>query len=127
MIWFSIQGVMMHTSKTMKEPSNILKYLFKVSSMLNIWIWYDNNDVPDSLVIKRINCNNVVGYELDNKILKYFITVFVTNEVFQHIGLYWIIDSKGRLKFDFEKHCTNWIINGPWHKTTVFTFAWFII
>ena len=37
--------------------------------------------------------------------------------VFNHVGLYWII--KKKIKFYFEDHCTNCILNGPWYNTTI--------
>ena len=52
---------MMHAKKTIKEPSKLLKYFSKLFFMFNISSWYDNNDVPDILVIKFINCIKVFG------------------------------------------------------------------
>ena len=37
--------------------------------------------------------------------------------VFQHIGLYLIIQPNKNLSFDFQKHCTSWILNGTWYNT----------
>ena len=44
---------------------------------------------------------------------------FVTNMVFQHVGLSWIIQSNQKLNFYFQHHCTSWIINVPLYNTTI--------
>ena len=90
---------MMHVENTMKEPSEIIQHLLKLFDMFNIRILYDKYNVPDSLGIKCIYCNKVPVYLLYNKIVKYAITFFVTNMVFQHVGIYWIIKSKEKLTF----------------------------
>ena len=88
--------------------------------MSKIRFWYDMNGVPAYPATKCIKCNKFVGRKLDNQMAKYVITVFVTNVVFRHIGIYWIIKSKEELKFDIE-HCRpNWVINGPWYNINFF-------
>ena len=39
--------------------------------------------------------------------------------VFHHVGLSWIIQSKQKLNFDFQLHCSSYIINGLWYNTTI--------
>ena len=92
--------------------------------MFKIRIWYDDNivneDVPYYVVIICINCGKTIGCELDNQPIKYSIPNFVTNIVFQNIGLFWVIQSNQKSNFDLEEHCFSWIINGPWYNTTIF-------
>ena len=84
----------MHVVKSTKGPSEFLQYLLKLFFMLNIKIWYANNDVPDNLGIKHIKCNKVSGYDIYKKTLKDSTTFFVKNVVFQNVGLSWITNSK---------------------------------
>ena len=111
----------------MKEPSKILLSLLKVLSMFNIGIWYDTGNVIEDFGINCIKCNEVVGYYLEDQTLNKGITVLVTSVAFQHVGISCIIQSKEQLKFGFEYHCYNWILNGKWYNTTIFTLSCFII
>ena len=61
----------------------------------------------------------VSGYESEEQTLNKVITVFVTNVVFQSVGLSWIIGSKDQLKFDFKHHCPNCILNIPRYNTPI--------
>ena len=63
----------------------------------------------------------VLYFLLDNQKIKYFINHFVTNIVLQHIVLSWIVQSNKNTIFVFQKHCTSWIINGPWYNTKIFS------
>ena len=91
--------------------------------MFNIRIWYDNitfqKNVSDGLVINLINCGKTIGFTLDNRPIEEFITVFVTNVVFQNVGLSLITELK-KIKFDFEHRCPSWIKNFPWYNTKIF-------
>ena len=58
---------MMNVAMTIKESSKILQDVLKVFSMFKTRIWYDKNDLPDSLGINSIKCNIVSSYEYDNK------------------------------------------------------------
>ena len=93
--------------------------------MLNIRIIYDetidNKDVPEAVGIMYTNCEKNIGFLLDNQNIENFITPFVTNMVFQNIGLFWIIQSNKNLSFDFQKHCPSWTLNGPWHNNNICT------
>ena len=59
--------------------------------MLNTSIFYDSNNIIEGLVIKCINFNKIVDYELEEQTLNKVITVLVTIVVFPHIRLSWII------------------------------------
>ena len=93
--------------------------MLKLFSVFNKRIWYNNNYFPDDLKINCIKCNKVFGYKLYNQTLKDIITIFVTNVVFLPVGIYWINNSKEDLKFDFDHHCPNWILNFPLCNTTI--------
>ena len=48
-----------------------------------------------------IDCGKTISCLLDNQPIEKFITAFVTNMVFQHAGLSWIIQSNQEINFDF--------------------------
>ena len=79
----------------------------------------DNEDVPETVGIMCINCGKRIGCSLENQKIEDFITPFVTNMMFQHIGLFWTIKSNKNLNFDFQNHCPSWIPNGPWYKIMI--------
>ena len=58
---------------------------------------------------------------LDNQHIEYFITPFITNMVFENIGLFWIIKSNKNLHFYLKYYCTSWILNGTWYNTIIFS------
>ena len=93
--------------------------------MLKISIWYDKNtvheNVPDDLETKCINCGKTIGCALGNQPIEEFITGFVTNFVFQHVGLSCIIKLKKELKFYFYPHYPYWVLNYPWYNTIFFS------
>ena len=68
-----------------------------------------------------INCGKNIGCSLDNQKIENFITPFIANMVYHHIGVSWIIQSNKNISFDFQKHCPSWIINGPWYNTIIFS------
>ena len=43
--------------------------------------------VPDAVELMFMNCGKTTGCLLDNQIIEEFITPFVTNMVFQNVGL----------------------------------------
>ena len=59
--------------------------------MSNINIWYDETIVArivlDDVEIICINCVKTIGCLLENETIENFITTFVTNIVFQNVGL----------------------------------------
>ena len=75
--------------------------------------------IPEAITRMGINCGKIIGCSLDNQKIEDFITTFVTYIVFQRIGLFWIIKSNKNLHFDFQNHCTSWILNGPWYNTSI--------
>ena len=91
--------------------------------MFNIRIWYDNTigieDVPEDFGIMFINSVNIIGCLLDNQRIEDFIIPFVTNIVFQNIGLFCIINSNKNLCFDYQKYCPSWVLNTPWYNTII--------
>ena len=113
----------MHVVDNIECPAEHLKYLFKLFSVLNIRIIYDdtfdNKYVPESVGIICINCGKFIGCLLDNKNIEKSITSFVTNMVFQNIGLFWIIHSHKNLSFHFQNHFPSWILNGAWNNTMI--------
>ena len=109
----------MHVVNNMEKPSGLLKQLLKVLCIFKISIWYDKYNVRYALGIKFINYNKIVGYELEDQTLKEVINVFVTDVVFQHVGISWIIESNEKLRFNFERLCTNQILNWLYYNTAV--------
>ena len=112
---------MLRASDKIKSPAEHLKSLLKLFSMFKIRIWYDerigNEDVPEAVGIMRINCGKIIVFSLDNQIIEHFMNTFVTNIVFQHVGLSWIIKSNQKLNFYFQLHSISWLINGSWYNT----------
>ena len=48
------------------------------------------------------------------------ITKFVLNTVFYHEGLYWIISSNKKIKYDTkENNHPNWVNKGPRYNTAI--------
>ena len=64
--------------------------------MCKMRMWYETNNIHknvlDALGIKYIKSDKVVVCILDNKPIEDAINGFVTNMVFQHVDLYWIIE-----------------------------------
>ena len=49
------------------------------------------------------------------------ITSFVIHTVFQHVGLFWIIDNNKHLKFEMDAQDSQCMDKGPWYNTTICT------
>ena len=69
---------------------------------------------------KCINYGKTIGCTLGNQPIEEFITGFVTNVVFQHVGLSQIIEFKKELKFYFDHQYPYWLHNYPWYSTKSF-------
>ena len=112
---------MTHAEKAIKQSSKLLQSLLNILSMFKMRIWYDNNNVIEGLGIKCTNFNKCFGYELEDQTLREVIIAPLssTNVVFKNVGIYWIIELNYQLNFDFQYHCPNCIINGPWYNTTI--------
>ena len=121
--WFTFQSIVLHTANIINSPEDHLKSLLKVFSMFMIRIWYDetmyNKNYPYAIGIKCINFGKTIVCLLDNKTVKNFITTFVTNMVFLHVGLSWIFQPNQKLNFDLQHHCIFLILNGPWYDTAI--------
>ena len=76
--------------------------MFKIKVIYDETI--DNKYFTSDVGIMCINCGRSIGCFSDNQKIEDFITPFVTNLVFQHIGLFWIVKSKKNLHFDFQNH-----------------------
>ena len=91
--------------------------------MIKINIIYDETIDKEyfsqAIGITCINCCKSIDFLLDDKHIKDFITPFVTNMVFQHITLFWIIQSNKNLNLDLKNHCPYWILNVAWYNTTI--------
>ena len=116
---------MLHASDKIRSPAEHLKSLLKLFPMFKTRIWYDesigNEDIPEAVGIMRINCGKSIGCSLDNQIIEHFMTPFVTNTVFQHVGLSWIIKSNQKLKFYLQLHSIYWEIYGQLYITMIFS------
>ena len=70
---FTFHSIMMHTENNMNASTDISPSLLIVFSMFKIIIWYEKNNVhknfPDALVIKYINCGEVVGCTLNKRLI----------------------------------------------------------
>ena len=62
----------------------------------------DNKYVPEDVGIMCINRGKNIGCSLDNKKIEDCINPFVTNLVFQYIGLFWIIKSNKNYMLIFK-------------------------
>ena len=75
--------------------------------MFKIIILYDDiiglEDVPEDVGIMCINCVESIDFLLDNQTIEKSITPFVTNMVFQNVGLSWFTKSNQKLNFYFQK------------------------
>ena len=92
MKWFPFKSIMWYESDNIECPADNLNSLLKLFSMFNIKIIYDetinNKYVPEDVGIMCINFGKSISCFLDNQNIEDFITPFVTNMLFQHIGLF---------------------------------------
>ena len=125
MIWFPFQSIMLHTSDYIKSPSDHLQSLLKLFSMFKIMIFYDekigHKYFPEYVRIMCVYCGKVIGFLLDNQTIENFVNTFVTNILFQNVGLSWVIQSNQKLNSDFHQHCPYWMMNGPCYNTAIFS------
>ena len=42
------------------------------------------------------------------------------NTMLQHVGMLWIIETHERLKYDMDKHNSDWVTSGSWYNTSIF-------
>ena len=54
-----------------------------------------------------------------NTTYQYIITSFVLNTMLHHVGMLWIIETHGQLKYDMDKHNSDWMTGGPWYNTYI--------
>ena len=41
------------------------------------------------------------------------------NTVLHHVGMLWIIETHEQLKYDLDKHNSDWMTGGPWYNTSI--------
>ena len=60
--------------------------------------------------------------DVDNSNTTYqdIITTFVLDKMLHHVGMLWIIETHEKLKYDTEKHNSDWMIGGPWYNTYIY-------
>ena len=46
------------------------------------------------------------------------ITNFVLNTMLHHVGMLCIIETHEQLKYDMDKHNSEWMIGGTWYNTS---------
>ena len=61
----------------------------------------------------------MIDIDIMNTTYQYIITTFVLNTMLHHFGLLWIIETHEQLKYDMEKHNSEWIIGVPWYNTYI--------
>ena len=109
---------MLHKADQIEHPEEHFQSLLKKFSTFKISIFYDYTIgleyFPEYFGIMRINCGKIIVFSLDNQIIEHFMNTFVTNIVFQHVVLSWIIKSNQKLIFCFQLHSISWLINGSW-------------
>ena len=77
----------------------------------------------DEVSLKCINCKISTG--LKTKSGKEFydkmITPFVMNSMLHHVGMSWMISSKGEMDYDKFTNSKNlsWFETGPWHNKNI--------
>ena len=47
------------------------------------------------------------------------ITTFVLNTIIHHVVMLWIIETHEKLKYDMDKHNSDWMTGGPWYNTSI--------
>ena len=50
---------------------------------------------------------------------KDIINFFVLNTVLQYVGMSWIIETHEQLKYDLDKHNSDWMTGGTWYNTYI--------
>ena len=55
-----------------------------------------------------------------NTTYQYLITKFVLNTMLHHVGILWIIETPEQLKYDTEKHNSEWMKGGTWYNTSIY-------
>ena len=48
------------------------------------------------------------------------ITNFVLNTMLYHVGMIWIIENHGELKYDMDILNSYWLTGDPWYNTSIF-------
>ena len=66
---FEIQGVMLYAPHKNKylQP-DLIEYSLNILNMFAIRIWYNENNRPDKIVIKRNNYKKEIGYTIQKKL-----------------------------------------------------------
>ena len=47
------------------------------------------------------------------------ITTFVLNTMLHHVGMLWMIETHEQLKYNMDKHNSEFITGGPWYNTYI--------
>ena len=48
------------------------------------------------------------------------ITLFVLNTMLHHVGMLCIIETHEQLKYDMDKHKSDWMTGCPWYNTYIY-------
>ena len=56
-----------------------------------------------------------IDCSLDNQMIENFMSDFVTDMVYQNVGLSWIIKSNQEITFEFQLHCPSWLLYGTFY------------
>ena len=61
----------------------------------------------------------MIYVDIINTIYQDIITTFVLNTMLHHGGILWIIETHEQLKYDMDKHNSEWMTVGTWYNTYI--------
>ena len=94
-------------------------------SVFKICCWYnpeeDDQNTVENISIRYSNCGKQTMIYKDkiNTTYQDIITSFVLNTVLHHVGMLFIIETNEQIKYDMDKHNSDWMTGGPWYNTYI--------
>ena len=61
----------------------------------------------------------MIDIDIINTTYQDIITLFVLNTMLHHLYMLWIIETQEQLKYDIEKHNSDWMTLGQWCNTYI--------
>ena len=61
----------------------------------------------------------MIDMDIMNTTYQDIITSFVLNKILYRVGMLWIIETHEQLKYDMDKHNSDWMTGGPWYNTHI--------
>ena len=66
----------------------------------------------------------MISMDKMNTTYQYIITLSVLNKMLHHVDTLWIIETHEQLKYDMDKHNSDWMTGGPWYNTYICKKTW---